>query len=119
VEYGKVSFLFTGDLEREGEDELLAARASLASTVLKVGHHGGKNATTRAFLEAVRPKVAVISCDGPIFRSFPSQQVLERLESAGCQTFITGRDGAVTIRTDGKSLRCQTGRGDKGIRKGR
>lgn len=117
VAYGDVSFLFTGDLEREGEGELLAAGMPLAATVLKVGHHGGKNSTTRQFLEAVHPKVAVISCDGPIFRTFPNQQVIERLESAGAQIFITGRDGAVTIKTDGKTLRTQTGRPGKGKRK--
>ena len=110
VEYGQVSFLFTGDLERDGELELLSAGMPLAATVLKVGHHGGKTATTRKFLEAIRPSVAVISCDGPILRSFPNREVIERLESAGAQIFITGRDGAVTITTDGKSLRSEIGR---------
>jgi competence protein ComEC len=113
VEYGKVSLLFTGDLEQEGEQELLAKGVPLNSTVLKVGHHGGLTSSTREFLEAVRPKVAVISCEGPTSHSFPRPQVLERLESAGAQVFVTGRDGAITIKTDGKDLRIQTGRSDK------
>ena len=117
VEYGEVSFLFTGDLEQQGEQELLAEGVPLAATVLKVGHHGGITSSTREFLEAVRPKVAIISCEGPTSHSFPRRQVLERLESAGAQVFITGRDGAITIRTDGKDLKVWTGRSGKVIRK--
>ncbi|MBI4962827.1 MAG: DNA internalization-related competence protein ComEC/Rec2 [Desulfomonile tiedjei] len=117
VEYGDVSFLFTGDIEREGERELLAAGVPLAATVLKVAHHGGKTSTNRDFLEAVRPKIAVISCDGADLGAFPNQQVVERLASAGVQIFITGRDGAVTVRTDGRDLRYEVGRAGKGKRK--
>jgi len=117
VEYGEVSFLFTGDLERQGEADLLAAGAPLDATVLKVGHHGGMTSTTREFLDAVRPKVAVISCEDPISYSPGRREVLERLESAAIQVFITGRDGAINMKTDGKDLRIQTGRSEKRTKK--
>lgn len=110
LEYGDVSFLFTGDLEAEGEKELIASGLPLAASVLKVPHHGSKTSTTRAFLEAVRPRIAVISCEGPILQTHPNRDVVERLETAGAQVFITGRDGAVSITSDGKDLRVRLGR---------
>jgi competence protein ComEC len=113
LECGAKSFLFTGDLEREGEEELLAAGAPLASSVLKVGHHGGKNSSSRRFIEAVRPELAVIPADYPMARGSPSREVLERLESAGVRIFWTGRDGAVIIDTDGINLTVKTGRRSK------
>jgi competence protein ComEC len=112
IEHGEVSFLFTGDLESEGEQELLASGLPLAASVLKVGHHGSRTSTSRAFLEAVRPRIAVISCEGPIFRSHPHRSVLERLESAGAAVYITGRDGAVILTSDGRDLQVKLGRPD-------
>ncbi len=113
VECGAKSFLFTGDLERDGEDELLESRVPLKSSVLKVGHHGGKTSTSRRFLEAVRPEVAVILNDYPGSPGSPNREVLARLESAGVRTFWTGRDGAVVIETDGKAFSITTGRKKK------
>lgn len=105
MDYGKVSFLFTGDLEREGEEEILASRMPVAATVLKVAHHGGKNSTSSRFLDAVRPKIVVISADYPSRRSvLPHPHVLQRLRACGARVFWTGRDGAITISSDGESV---------------
>jgi competence protein ComEC len=113
LEYGDVSFLFTGDLEREGEAEMLRAGVPLGATVLKVGHHGCKSSSTLPFLEAVRPRIAVISSSDSPLVNCPDPFVLERLESLGAEVFWTGRDGAVTITTDGKVIRVRTGRNRK------
>ena len=61
LSYGKTSFLSTGDTWSEGEDLLLRTGTPLASTVLKVAHHGSQTSTTKAFVKAVGPRVAVIS----------------------------------------------------------
>lgn len=112
LDYGKISFLFTGDVERDGEDEILASGLPMAATVLKVAHHGGKNATTARFLDAVRPKIAVISADYPARRgALPHSDVLRRLHASGAQVFWTGRDGAITVSCDGEHVtRVLTGR---------
>jgi len=111
IEYGDVSFLFTGDLEREGEEELLASGMPLAATVLKVGHHGGKSSSTPRFLAAVKPRVAVISAEHPPRGGAPSRETLDRLDAAGIRVYWTGRDGAVTIETDGRTITdIRTGR---------
>lgn len=64
VDFGNASFLFTGDLEKEGIDAMLTSYAADLSIfnvdVLKVGHHGSHNATTDAFVGAITPKIAVI-----------------------------------------------------------
>jgi competence protein ComEC len=65
VLFGQASFLFTGDLETKGiqaiVDEYANTRA-LHADILMVGHHGAANATTEAYLDAVTPSCAVISC---------------------------------------------------------
>lgn len=111
IRYDNVSFLFTGDMEVMGEEELLASAVPLAADVLKVGHHGSRTSTSRRFVEAVRPKVAVISSDFRLSRGAPGREVVDRLLSAGSQVFCTGRDGAVMVETDGKSLSVSTGKG--------
>ncbi len=118
IAYGKVSFLFTGDLMKEGEEEILASGVRLDATVLKVGHHGSRTSSTERFINRVRPAVAVISAGYPAVRSLPSRSVMERLESFGAKVYWTGRDGAVTIRTDGKNtLYIDTGRGSHDVLK--
>ena len=61
INTGKVSFLLTADIMWEAEFELIARRANLASTVLKVAHHGSDTSTTPEFLAVVNPRLAVIS----------------------------------------------------------
>lgn len=64
VDFGKASFLFTGDLEKEGIEAMLtsfeADNSAFDVDVIKVGHHGSHNATTEALVAAVTPKIAII-----------------------------------------------------------
>ncbi|MDQ7785550.1 MAG: hypothetical protein RDU20_21900, partial [Desulfomonilaceae bacterium] len=56
------------------------------------------------------------SADYPSRRSLPDMSVVERLESRGARVYWTGRDGAVTIRTDGgRTLHVETGRGSSEV----
>jgi competence protein ComEC len=106
----RVSFLLTADIEEEAESKLVAARADLASTVLKVAHHGSKTSTTPEFLAVANPQVAVISAgDNPF--GHPSDEVLERLkEKLGSEniylTYDAKTDEHHTIEfiTDGERL---------------
>jgi competence protein ComEC len=112
IEYGNVSILFPGDLEHEGEAELLSAGMPLAATILKVGHHGGRGASSVDFINAVRPRIAVVSADYPNVENFPDSALLEKLKSVGAELFWAGRDGAVTVQTDGRTVHVTTGRED-------
>lgn len=103
VEISGLRILFTGDLGEEGEQELLEAGTDLRAAVLKVGHHGSRFSTGEAFLEAVAPKAAVISCAENNRYGHPAPETVERLERAGCRIFYTMKSGAITLYpADGK-----------------
>ena len=70
--------------------------------MLKVPHHGGKtSATSKEILSEIRPRIAVISADYPAQQGLAAQEVIDRLNATGAKVFWTGRDGAITIETDG------------------
>jgi len=101
--YGDISFLFTGDLEKEGEERVLSLNSDLHSTVMKVGHHGSSTSTSDEFLRAVSPKVAVVSVGKHNRYHHPCPSTLRRLTMAGVETYRTDENGAVVVLTDGKS----------------
>ena len=110
--YGEVAFLLTADLEQEGEELLLGSGETLASTALKVGHHGSKTSSTAEFLEAVGPAVAVISSGAGNRNGHPSPEVVDRLESivgAG-NVFRTDLQGSIEAVSDGASVWVRTER---------
>lgn len=105
VAYGKRAFLFVGDAEREEEAELVRRYgAALRADVLKVGHHGSKTSSTPAFVAAVAPKIAVVSCGIRNRYGHPFPATLGTLHAAGASILRTDRRGAVVVATDGESL---------------
>jgi len=111
--YGQVSFLFTGDLQQEGEEALLADFPDLASTVLKVAHHGSVDATSEEFLRAVRPAWAVISVGRRNPFGHPHEELLARLNSMRIRVFRTDIMGTIVMSTDGRRLKAQWSRGGR------
>jgi competence protein ComEC len=109
IGYGERSFLFVGDAEHAEEADLVATRrADLRADVLKVGHHGSRTSTTAAFLEAVDPSVAVISCGVRNRFGHPALRAMATLATSRARVLRTDRDGGVIITTDGRSLDVQT-----------
>jgi competence protein ComEC len=102
--YGRTSFLLMGDAAFEAEDRMLSSGLSLKSDVLKVGHHGSRTSTSDSFLDAVRPRYAVISVGARNKFGHPSQETLERLSSYGIKVFRTDLSGAVIFKSDGSSV---------------
>ncbi|MBN2381983.1 DNA internalization-related competence protein ComEC/Rec2 [bacterium] len=107
ISYGRFSVLFTGDIEREVEENLLEYGPSLQATVLKVAHHGSRTSSITPFLRQVNARFAVISTSPDNRHGHPHPEILERLstEMRPCQTFITGLSGALIFTSDGTS--CQ------------
>jgi len=103
--YGKTSVLFTGDLEREGDELLLPYGSALDSDVLKVAHHGSITGTTRQLLAEVTPELAVISVGRKNKFHHPSPLVVNRLRKSGTQVVRTDENGAVWLFSDGRSFR--------------
>lgn len=109
---GEVSFLLTADIMYEAELELASHRASLASTVLKVGHHGSVTSTSPEFLAVVDPHVAVISVGLDNKFGHPTDEVLVRLiEKVGAENiYRTDEQGTIEFITDGIRLWVRTDR---------
>jgi beta-lactamase superfamily II metal-dependent hydrolase len=116
LDYGEFSILLTGDAEEQTERErLIKSGANIRATVLKVGHHGSKYATSEDFLKRGEFKLAVISA-GPDNRyGHPSQEVLDRLKAAGVKVYRTDFQGEIVISTRGQEAdaKVTTGREPK------
>lgn len=99
--YKSNSFLFTGDAEKA---ELESIKEDVSAKVLKVGHHGSYNSTTKDFLERVTPEIAVISCGKGNDYGHPNKSVLKLLKNAGCEIYRTDRQKTITVTGDGETL---------------
>ena len=102
VVFGQTSFLLMGDAMREVEANLLNSDAILSADVLKVARHGASSATTRGFLDAVNPSIAVISAGRN--SDFLSNEVLRRIEDVPAHVFRTDLHGNIVITSDGIRL---------------
>jgi len=107
VAYGETSVLLEGDAEGPVEQAMLA-EPGLASTLLKVGHHGSTTSTHPEFLSRVAPKWAVISCGLQNHYGHPREEILEELQNAGVHTFSTDLHGATCFALDGKQVSVQS-----------
>jgi competence protein ComEC len=76
--------------------------------VLKVGHHGSSTSSSEAFLDRVRPRLAVVSVGAGNFYGHPSDDVLASLKSRGVHVLRTDEVGSMAIRLDGKGLSIRT-----------
>ena len=112
VSYGEVSFLLTGDMFSEAEAALAAAGRDLESDVLKVGHHGSRTSSSRDFLDAVRPSVAVVSAGAGNRFGHPHAETLEELGRYVSPEMVlkTFERGDVRFVTDGETLHVSTER---------
>ncbi|HVJ18897.1 MAG TPA: MBL fold metallo-hydrolase, partial [Polyangiaceae bacterium] len=110
LSFGEHHSLFTGDAELEEEHELVARfGGELAADVLKVGHHGSRTSTSEGLLAAVRPRFATISSGLRNRFGHPHGVALERLTAADVLTYRVDRVGSVSLSSDGRNLRVQTG----------
>ena len=105
--YGEFDMLFTGDVGIEGESAILQEIDIRQYEVLKVAHHGSKNSSSEAFLQAISPKFGIISCGKNNSYGHPHMELLERLEKIGCKTYLTMEGGAIEIQTDGKVVEME------------
>ena len=108
ITYGDTSFLFTGDAERDEEQDILDAGYDLASTVLKVGHHGSDTSTSYQFLLEVMPKYAVIFVGTGNTYGHPHAESLSRLRDASVTVYRTDLQGDILCTSDGETVTFTT-----------
>ena len=110
--FGQNSFLFTGDITKSVEKELITRSdsfklATLDSDILKVAHHGSKTSLAEEFIEKVSPEIAVIQVGKDNRYGHPHQEVLETLERYGITILRTDRDGDIKIVSDGGKIKYE------------
>lgn len=101
--------LLTADIEQEAEAQLVEAKpGALRAGVLKVPHQGSKSSSTPAFLDAVRPTLAIITADRFQIHPHPAREVVERYESRGVRVLRTDKHGAVIVLLGDDGFRAWT-----------
>lgn len=108
LRYGDVSVLFTGDAGATVESRVAGIFEAAAVRVLKVPHHGSRFASSSAFLEAVRPSVAVVSAGAGNAFGHPVEATLARYRKLGIPVYRTDESGAITVVSDGRAIRVAT-----------
>ena len=102
VNYGNINVFMAGDMESNGERDLLKTSPDLSSQILKVSHHGDSDSTSDEFLKSLSPEIAIISVGKANKYARPHQEVLRRLNSAGSRVYRTDINGDIIMKTDGK-----------------
>lgn len=95
-EMGNLSWLFTGDLDRDGEREIIRQYPGLKVDVLKLGHHGSKTSSDPEVLKQLSPKVGIISAGRKNRYGHPNEETLATLAKLRIPYFNTQVDGMIT-----------------------
>ncbi len=104
---GERRFLLMGDAE-EGVDRSLLTEGLPRVDLLKVAHHGSRTATTQAFIDAVRPAVAVASVGAGNPYGHPTKATIDRLVTSGARVLRTDRDGSVVVGFEATAMTVRT-----------
>lgn len=102
ITYDDIVFLFLGDIEAE-QEKTISQRNIIDADFLKVAHHGSKTSSSLAFLERVKPEVALLTYSKKNRYGHPVKQVIENLQRTEAQIYSTAVFGHVTIHTNGKN----------------
>lgn len=89
LNYKKLSMLFTGDIEKIAEEQILKDYKNdnyiLKSTILKVGHHGSKTSSIQGMLEKIKPQIALIGVGKDNKFGHPNEETIKNLENLRLQ----------------------------------
>lgn len=111
LKYGNISFLFTGDADKETENNILRTGLEVQADILKVGQHASDWASSEEFLKSVKPKVAVYMAGekqpkkGP---KKPGKKTIAALKKVGAEVYGTSTHGTIIITTDGITYTIET-----------
>lgn len=107
LEFGEHRFLFSGDIEALAEEALSRSGQLRPIDVLKVPHHGSRTSSTVPLLNALRPRISIISAGPSNHFGHPHPDVLARLMTRSV-VLRTDLEGSVTVHSDGSRLVAQT-----------
>ena len=104
IEYGDTAFWLGGDSEETEEVQMVERGLVKNAEVYVAHHHGSASSSTRAFLQALSPEIALISCGAGNDFGHPSEETLQRLAQAGCAVLRTDLQGSIRVSSDGDTV---------------
>ena len=108
LDYGKTSFLFSGDASAPAEEEMAKYPQFTNVDVLGVSHHGSNSASTANYLRLVSPLYAIISVGEGNSYGFPKKEVMTRLSQTGAKIYRTDQNGTILVKSDGINISVTT-----------
>jgi competence protein ComEC len=104
----KVSIVLTGDIGKEVEHGVVSSLRPAPLRIVKVPHHGSRSSSTLEFVDALKPRVAIVSAGRGNRFGHPAAAVIDRYRRTGAEIFRTDQDGAVMVETDGAGVNVTT-----------
>jgi len=104
ISYKNSTYLFTGDIETISEQEILSKGYDLNAQVLKVAHHGSNSSSSKEFLDAVSPKIAVISSGASNIYGHPNKETIDKLKNINCIIYRTDLEKNIVLISDGTNI---------------
>ncbi|NFG41945.1 MBL fold metallo-hydrolase [Clostridium botulinum] len=105
IQYGDTSFLFTGDAEKEVENEiLLDSNNNIRSDVIKIGHHGSSTSSSKSFIKKVNPSIAIISVGTDNKFNHPNKSTIDCLTKSNIKIYQTNKENTIILSSDGHNI---------------
>ncbi len=101
--FNKISFLFTGNVEKDAERYLATMGSKIETTFLKVPNHGSHYSCNPYFVKKAKPKVSILTVGAKNKYGYPSKKVLTRLKELNSKIYRTDLNGTIIVTTDGQS----------------
>lgn len=112
ITYGTMDVLMTGDMEVDVENQILESHKDIEAEILKVGHHGSDSSSCDAFLDAVKPKYALISSKIGNKYNHPIKSVMEKLQKRAVKVYRTDETGTVCAKITANNIEFVGAQGD-------
>ena len=111
VSFGEMDIIMTGDAETEIEEIILESGKDIDAEIYKAGHHGSDTSNSKAFLDAISPDYALISCKLGNKYEHPIKSVMEEFEKRGIEVYRTDESGSVvmTLTANDVTFNCEPG----------
>jgi competence protein ComEC len=100
LQQGRFSALLMGDAGFTIEEQLIK-QGITGVTLLKVGHHGSRTASSQLFLQKINPEIAVVSVGAGNTFGLPASETMQRLQKLGIDLYRTDCQGTIQVISDG------------------
>ena len=110
--HGDISFLLTGDAEKESESDMIKSGRLSKVMLYKAGHHGSAYSSSTEFIDVIRPKAVIISCGIDNSYGHPAESTVKRLNKYAKRIYRTDICGTIVVESNGKRLAITPERGE-------